>query len=98
MGGVVDRLELEIVPERRALPVIRQVVTSGENLGDEGKNYEGEHRHFVLGIGSRCRTVVQKGGTEGEWFEMTSPVRVLLAARDLRDVRYPYGPPGTVPI
>ena len=65
MGGVVDRLEFKIVPERRALPVIRQVVTSGENLGDEGKNYEDEHRHFVLGIGSRCKIVVQKRGTGG---------------------------------
>lgn len=56
MGGVIDRFEREAVPERRALPVVRQKVESGVDervLGDEGKNYEGDYRHFVLVIGCR---------------------------------------------
>ena len=38
------------------------------------------------------------GEREGERFEMASPVRALLATRDLRDVRYPYAVPGAVSI
>jgi len=73
------------------------VVASGENLGDEGKNYEAERHYLVLvsvvdvGLSSR------KEGQRGEMFEMTSPVRVLLTARDLRDVRYPYAVQGLCP-
>ena len=53
MGGVFNRLKFEIIPERTALPVIRQVVESSEGdrvLCNECKKNEGDYRHFVLGI------------------------------------------------